>query len=256
MIGVLALAALVTRPRAETVRLAALLTVVGVLFSLGPRIALGTMVIPGPFEAIRGLPAVSMMRTPSRFGVLGLLGLSLLAAIGWTHISRGLRFASWFAGAAAALVLVEAYPAGLGSAILPLPPQPPTVRWLARAPRGPVLELPWDHETFAHAATYALWSTGHWQPMVNGWASFEPAGCFELGVLGKLFPSAYSARILRRGGVRYVVLHLDEMPPARRARILGTEGLPEGVSLAVDFGAHRIYVIARRPPFQQSEPCP
>ena len=140
VIGVLALAALATRPRAEAVRLAALLTLVGVLFSLGPRISLGTIVIPGPFEAIRRLPAVSMMRTPSRFGVLGLLGLSLLAALGWTHISRALRFGSWLAGAAAALFIVEAYPAGISAAIRPIAPPPPTVGWLAEAPRGPVLE--------------------------------------------------------------------------------------------------------------------
>jgi hypothetical protein len=43
--------------------------------------------------------------------------------------------------------------------------------------------------------------------------------------------------------VRYVVVHLDALPAARRERIVRTTVLPEGVGLAADLGAHRVYAI-------------
>ncbi|HEX6739585.1 MAG TPA: hypothetical protein VF310_15000 [Vicinamibacteria bacterium] len=240
----LAGAAAAWRWRQEPARFAALLAVSGVLLSLGPVVRVGPWSLPGPFALVRWLPGVSMLRIPARMGVLALLGLACLAALGLDELARRVRRPRAVAAAALILLALEAYPHHLGGLFRPDPTPPPTVRWLAAAPRGLVLELPWDHETMGYGGRYIYWSTRHWQPMVNGWGGFYPKGPFELGVLGKLFPGPHAAEELRRAGVRYVVVHVDFIPadrPGRRARALAEDPLPEGVRLAARFGPHLIY---------------
>jgi hypothetical protein len=239
-----ALGALAARRRAEN-RLLLLLGAIGLLLSVGPEIRLGPVVLPGPFAALRSLPGFAMLRTPVRLGVLALLALTVLAALGWTRVherlGRARRPALLFV---VALLLFELRPAGLSTRFREPLPEPPTAAWLARVARGPVLELPWDHETMDLASFYIYWSLRHRQPMVNGWGGFYPRGPFELGVLGKLFPSDYSSRELRRAGVRYVVVHRDLIPadrPGRQARAAASGRLPEGVRLAAEMGPHRVY---------------
>jgi hypothetical protein len=254
-VALLAGCALALRRREEPVRFAAMLAAAGVLLSLGPLLRWGEWSVPGPFALVRVLPGVSMLRIPARMGVLALLGLACLAALGLDALMRRQPRGRALALAGTALVLfaLEAYPRHLGGLFRPDPPPPPTVRWLAEAPRGLVLELPWDHETMGYGGRYIYWSTRHWQPMVNGWGGFYPKGPFELGVLGKLFPGAYASEELRRAGVRYVVIHVDLIPadrPGRRARVLSDDPLPEGVRLAARFGPHLVFdlgVLPRTP---------
>jgi hypothetical protein len=233
--------------RQEPARLAAFLAAAGVLLSLGPEIRLGAWAMPGPFALIKLMPGVSMLRIPARMGVLALLGLAGLAAFGLDRLGSGLRRPALLAIAAGTLFALEAYPVHLGGLFRPDPPAPPTAAWLAAAPRGPVLELPWDHETMGYGGRYIYWSTRHWQPMVNGWGGFYPKGPFELGVLGKLFPGPHAVEELRAAGIRYVVVHVDFIPadrPGRRARVLSDEPLPAGVRLAARFGPHLVYELA------------
>jgi hypothetical protein len=244
---ILAAAGLVLARRDEAARLAAFLAAAGVLLSLGPEIRWGPWAVPGPFALARVLPGVSMLRIPARMGVLALLGLAGLAALGLDRLCRRVRWPHAAAVLAIAAFALEAYPAHLGRLFRPDPPPPPTAAWLATAPPGPVLELPWDHETMGYGGRYIYWSTRHWQRMVNGWGGFYPKGPFEMGVLGKLFPGPHAADELRRAGVRYVVVHVDFIPadrPGRRARVLSGEPLPEGVRLAAQFGPHLIYELA------------
>jgi len=240
VLGLAAAGALAAR-RSAAARLGLALAVVGFLFSLGPEMRAGALALPGPFEALRAVPSLRMLRTPSRLGVIALLGLALLAAAGWSSLA-----ARWPRGRRpvfALLVLLavlEAFPAGLARIVRPIEPAPSSARWLASAPRGPVLELPWDE---AHdGAAYVFWSTAHWQPLVNGWGGFEPPGNFGLGLLGKRWPAPGVARALRGAGVRYVVVHTEALTDGQRER-LGSTPLPEGVSLAADLPPDRVYEI-------------
>jgi hypothetical protein len=131
----------------------------------------------------------------------------------------------------------------VASIVGPAPEAPPTAAWLAAAPRGPVLELPWDQDFLSEAALHLYWSTLHWQPMVNGWGGFYPSGSLDLGELGRRFPAGHVARRLRAEGIRYVVVHLDRVRARQRAELLASDALPPGVRLAADFGAHRVYEI-------------
>lgn len=218
---------------------------VGFSLSLGPEIRVFGLVVPGPFELFRLLPGGRLLRTPSRLGVLAVLGLVVLAAIAWARLVGRGRLAWVWTVLAAGLILADAYPGELHGAFREIPRAPASVAWLASAKRGAVLELPWNqHE---EAALYLYWSTRHWQPMVNGYASFEAPGNLGLGMLGNRWPSEYSARVFRAAGIRYVLVHADRLSPSHRDRLLKATRLPDRVSLAIVSGPDRIYEIEPAP---------
>jgi hypothetical protein len=242
VVAALSVVAIVLRPRDRLVWLGAALVLVGIAFSFGPTTPLGT---PGPFEWIRRLPGVSMLRTPSRLGVMAVCGFDLLAGLALAALRPRVRL--MLAGLAVAALSIELLPRDVRSIVGDAPATPPTVAWLAAAPRGVVLELPWDQDFLSEAALHLLWSTGHWQPMVNGWGGFYPAGSVDKGEMGRRFPSGPIARLLRGEGIRYVVVHMDRVRARQRAELEGAVSLPAGVRLAADFGRERIYEIDAAP---------
>jgi hypothetical protein len=236
----LAIPGLAEARRSKPARLAAILTATGVLLSLGPDVHIGPWTVPGPYEALRLLPGATALRTPSRLGILAVLGVDLLAAIGWAWMSLRLRRPRPVAAALALAAAAEAWPGGLAGSIREVPRPPASARWLAAAPRGPVLELPWTDE--GDGALYAYWSTVHWQPMVDGWGAFAPRDNFGLGVLGVRWPTEYTAGVYRKAGIRYVVVHTDRVSPGQGRR-MASDPLPYAVRLAAALGPDRVYVI-------------
>jgi hypothetical protein len=240
--AVLAIAGTAGLRRREGARFAVVMASTGLLVSLGPTISIGTAQVPGPFALLRELAIVQMIRVPSRFGVLALLGIGLLAALGWSLLAT-VRFRIPLLLAVSLLTVSEAYPAGLGARMEEIERAPPAVRLLSSVERGPVLELPWSD-----SAKYLYWSTVHWQPMVNGHGTFEPqTGNFGLALVGARFTRPYSSRVLRAAGVRWVVVHTDRLPAGGRRRVLAAAPLPKGVELIADFGDDRVYRIGPGP---------
>jgi hypothetical protein len=223
---------------------AGVLTLTGFALSLGPVIHVASLDLPGPFLLLRGLPGGALLRTPSRLGVLALLGLGLLAALGWARLTAGKRLSAALAVAAGAAVALEGWPVDLAGLVRPFPRPPAGVEWLRSAAPGVVLELPWD--TPGDSALYLYWSTRHWQRMVNGFGSFDPPGSIGAGLLGHRWPSAFSAARFRRSGVRYVLVHMEKIGAPQKARILAAD-LPEGVRLEADFVTERVYAIDPAP---------
>lgn len=225
---------------------AILLAVVGFVLSLGPWIRLGAFDVPGPFWL---LTWAGMLRFPARLAVLFVLGLALLAGLGIAVLGR--RGPRW-ALTAATIAALEALPGNIGHWVRPAEPPPPTVRWLHDAPRGVVLELPWDHETESRGCVYVYWSTGHWQKLVNGWGGYRCERSFGLGVIARHFPEGWPSRELRRAGVRYVVVHLDGVTERQRRFLRLPDPLPAGVALVADFGKHLIYEIDPAGPLEKT----
>jgi hypothetical protein len=238
--------------RREGARLGLALCAAGFALSLGPEWRVLGQALPGPFLLLRELPGGELLRTPARFGILAILGLDLLAALGWTRLGEG---RPWLArrGVAglAVFMALEAWPSGLGRIVKPAPAPPPSVGWLASAPPGAVLELPWTN--LAQGAPYVYWSTGHWKPLVNGYGSFDPPGNLALGHLGRRWPSGYAARVFRSAGVRYVVVHEARLDGEARARLETLTELPPGVSLEFQAGADRVYAIDPSGPRMRDE---
>lgn len=203
--------------RKREVRWALVLAATGVALALGPEIRLGPLVMPGPVEFFRSLPGVSGLRTPVRMVILAQLGIGLAAGLALSSLPGTERLRRGVAAAVLAFTAWEMHPGELASRIERVPAPPASAHFLASAPRGPVLELPWL--TYEDSALYLYWSTVHWQPMVNGYGAFEPPQNRAWGGLGSLIPREHACRRLGEVGVRWVVIHEERIRPGQARRL-------------------------------------
>jgi hypothetical protein len=182
-----------------------------------------------PFDLLSRLPGLSLLRAPARFALLVVMAVALLSALGVTWLREKFAHRARFGVAALLAVFflesfVVAFPAGKPQRV----DVPAAYRMLATLPRGAVLSLPSYRSTpeAFRETDYLLFSTAHWQPIVNGFGRQEPpehAG--RMNVLAG-FPSADSIALMRRLGIRYVVVHTgraselaSRVDDARRAAV-------------------------------------
>src|SRR5262249_6028742 len=68
---------------------------------------------------------------------------------------------------------------------------------------------------------YMLGSTGHWQPLVNGYSDYMPPDFAAIeGPLGT-FPSAEAFALVEPNQIRYAIFHLKEYKGAQFPALLG-----------------------------------
>jgi hypothetical protein len=153
-------------------------------------------------------PGFSFLRAPSRFGLLVVLSLSVLAAIG---IARLLARISRPMLAALPLVLFAAGELAVPLRLMPTPGPDPAYRQLARLPYGALIELPVYSERFAQVrARYMLGSTIHWMPLVDAYSDYIPEDFLaNADVLGD-FPTKESLSQLSAEHVRYALIHVND----------------------------------------------
>jgi hypothetical protein len=196
----------------------AVVTIIGFLLSLGPLVRIWGFVLThhGPYDWLQHvLPGMSGMRAPSRFVVIVILGMSVLA--GWGAVLLLERISPRYRGVALVLLLAGVVADGWGVPV-------PTVRyssrgrpedraiadWLRGMPPGAVLHLPLMTSQFQEL-NYQYATLFHDHRLVNGftgWASplqqllrqpRSPMYDYER------YPS--TVRMLRSLGVRYVFVH-------------------------------------------------
>ena len=186
--------------------------IVAVFVAMGPPL--------GVWPYVYWLPGLNFVRVPSRFMLLTMLCLGVVAAWGFERLSA--RLSPWRRGWAAvgvgALLVAE-------FAMTPLAVEPYAVdipaidRWLGAQPVPfAVAEVPlpspanlggWERAE----TTYMLHSLAHYQPTVHGYSGHRPA--FHEGLYHALltFPDRESLDILTGIGVRYIVVHTDLYEP-------------------------------------------
>jgi hypothetical protein len=213
--------------------------VVGTIISLGPVVFWrGTIVTLPHAPLLAWLPIYEALRVPSRLGVAGLIGLCVLAGAAFAECERRLRSRA-FRGPGVLLALLAVatyldYSRGYGRPpftreplgpfrLARAPALHPPIQRLLRETGGPLLELPVRGRGLsppAHAeAMYH--SISHWQPLLNGYSSFYPAGFAERMATAERLPEPHALRALRREtGLRLILVHLEAMRgPNRRAWI-------------------------------------
>jgi hypothetical protein len=86
---------------------------------------------------------------------------------------------------------------------------PAVYRVLGQMPRGALAEFPfYDRRIDFHIhSRYMLFSTLHWQPLVNGYSDHMPADFRALATTLATFPSRESFNALRERHVRYISIH-------------------------------------------------
>lgn len=215
--------------------------IAGVVLSLGPH----TPVYPFLYEHVvffRGLRALT------RFGLLPLLSLSVLAAFALAWFFEGERRIhrrKLVCAAIASFFVLESTAAPYRLA--PHRDQPPEVYpWLRdHGKPGPIVELPFK----VVDTRYMFWARHHdFRPMLNGDSGFIPMSHQWMKIAFLRFPSPDAIALLRRLSVRYVILHLGAFRARALPRLLsGLEEHRMALRPIRDFGTQTVYEVVPDP---------
>jgi hypothetical protein len=82
---------------------------------------------------------------------------------------------------------------------------------LSRLPKGAVAEFPFfsDPQEFHRHTEFMLFSTAHWQPLLNGYSDNIPDDFRAMVDRMDRFPDARSFAAMQERGVRYLLVHMD-----------------------------------------------
>jgi hypothetical protein len=224
----------------------ALLTLLGLWLSIGPPLGL--------WPAVYWWPGFSFIRVPSRFTLMAVLGLAVLAGIGFERLASkaGASLRRGLAIGAGVVLLAEFSLAPLNTT--PLRVEIPAIdRWLDGRPKPFVIaEVPlpsfgaggaWERRQ----TEFMLHSTAHWQKTVHGYSGLRPPRHEELYWQLRLFPDPQSITSLVNLGVQYIVVHTDLYPPGEwplvEARLAQ---FSDRLQLEHQDGAGRVYRLRQR----------
>jgi hypothetical protein len=217
----------------------ALMTFVSVWLAAGPS--------AGLWPLVYWWPGLNFIRVPSRFTLLAVLSLAVLAGVGFDRLTarltaRGKRLAATIA---AVWLVAEfaAIPLGTESYRVEIPG---VDRWLAGQPTPFVVaEVPLGDER--RYTEYMLHSTAHWQKTVVGYSGLRPPLHALLYRQLRNFPDEASLDALTELSVKYVVVHTDLYAPAEwpdvDARI---HSFGARLELVDSEGPGRVYVLHPR----------
>ena len=225
---------------ASGARHALLWLVTGILISLpmAVRISDRVLVLPHLALARDWVPFAAALRLPERLRVAALMGMAVLTGLAFAELLRhvglsgtgeaGDRFRANGLAVVLCIALWAQYATAFGQPAaygprLPLtyrlqaPPADSSVLGVLRAAGGPILELPLPRfqPTAAAAHAPAMYrSIFHWQPLLNGYSAYWPAGFADRMRLATRLPDAAALRELRRDtGLRFVLVRADNALP-------------------------------------------
>ncbi|HEX7486685.1 MAG TPA: hypothetical protein VF332_11065 [Vicinamibacterales bacterium] len=196
----------------------ALLTVLSLLLAAPPPLGL--------WPNVYWLPGLNFIRVPSRITILALLGLAVLAGIGFDRLTAWLSPRRRVASAVGVAVLLAAE-----LAAMPLSPSeyaveiPPIDRWLATRPVPfAIAEVPLADPDNTPAferrqSTFMLHSMAHWQKTIHAFSGFRPLLHDKLYEQMGRFPDLVSLRSLARLRITYIVVHTDLYRPGEWDRV-------------------------------------
>jgi len=168
----------------------------------------------GVWQYVYWLPGLNFIRAPSRFMILGVLALAVLAGFGFEWRTRRLSVTT--RGVAGAIV-IALFVGEFAPPPLPMTYQDPSApaidRWLATRPTPFVVaELPLpDSQNITvreeQESIYILHAMAHWQKTIHGYSGIFPEFSDQLYTDLSHFPDPTSLRRLREVGVTYLVIH-------------------------------------------------
>jgi len=241
---------------------AILLAAGGFVLSLGPGTTVAGHSITLPYRLLYDhVPGWTAARDVARFGMVALLGLQLMAGLGfaWTWFAVRRRLPSpgqTFAGAGALLLLATLAVVELRSDVgaVTVPRDPATVavyHWLGAQPRGAVFELPANGLLTGSldAIAQVYYSTLDWQPVFAEQTSFLPERYLEFLQAVDDTPShrsevdADNVGLLQDIGVRYVVVHHESAPAYDWQQALADADQVPALHRVGDFGNATVFTL-------------
>lgn len=214
-----------------------------VWLSIGPPI--------GIWRLMYWMPGLNFVRMPSRFTVLGMMALGIVAASGFDRLtSRSRAGVRLMAASLCTVALVGEF------AMLPMPSEPYAVelpaidRWVGtQAQPMSLLEMPLSDSLIVPnrerwTTRFMLHSMAHWKPLFVGFSGIQPPGYQANYWTMVHFPDATSLALARRLGLTHVILHTSLIHPTEREE---TEAryvqFANDVQLVHTEGEGRLYVI-------------
>jgi len=197
------------------------------------------------------LPGMNFIRIPSRFMLLAVLALAVLAGFGFDRLTA--RFAGRTKRLVATLagVLLVGEFAAMPLATMVYPIEIPAIdRWLDQQPKPfAIAEVPFRNPRNVggyerRQTEYMLHSTAHWQKTIHGYSGLRPRLHFDLYKKMLEFPDEASVNALQQLDVRYIVVHTDYYTPADWAAV--EERITRVAQLKLEHteGAGRVYSLA------------
>jgi hypothetical protein len=223
-----------------------LLALFAVLLMIAPPSRLSRF---GLWPLVYQLPGFSFIRAQTRFVVLLVLGIAVLAGTGLESLTARLRPRRQFVAAAIVIGLLIAEFAAIPLDVTAYRIDPPAVdRWVARQPKPFVIvELPLFEPDWRYQTAYMLHSTLHWQKTVHGYSGILPAAHAELYQELRNFPDTASLSHLEQLDVTYVIAHLEWFPAQEREafekRIME---FPDALKLEYEDATGRVYSLRKR----------
>lgn len=212
-----------------------------------------SLALPMPYYAFHFVPVLDGIRVPGRFSVMGLLALTVLAAVVLARLTqRHPRWAAALPAVALALVVVDFYPRHVPTLAVDVPPAYEAIR--DDPGRGAVLEVPLQWRTGfaaygdagADHTVFLYYATRHGKPLVSGMAARYPHRHIErlldIPVYGQVLslqetdpdrpqgmPASFTAADLADLDIGFVVFHRDQPRPRARDYVaqLGLEPLAD-----------------------------
>ncbi len=211
------------------------------------------MFVTWPVELWRHLywlPGFNFIRVPSRFILVVILSLGMLAASAFDRVARGFPARAQVMAAALTSLLILAeynsYPfAGVGFAL----EIPAVDRWLAPQPEPIVVAevpVPSHGDLGAHERHHTaamLHSTAHWHKTVHGYSGIRRPLHQQLYDEMSGFPDGGSIARLREAGVTHVIVHTDRFDVGRWREVEPRIAQLPDLQLVHTAGAGRIYRI-------------
>lgn len=201
-------------------------------------------------------PGFNGLRTPSRFIIMVVLSLSVLAGFGVKGILAKSNQASlkvFLTGILSILILVEYISIPIPMAAVPTGKDIPSVyQWLSNQKGDfPVLELPlpFGPRDVWIEAQRMYFSTYHWKKLVNGYSGYFPPdydSLYQKGIKG--FPSDDSIGLLRRRGIKFFIIHFDEYEKQDRKLVENLiKGYQDILQPVAHFKNDFVYELAGKP---------
>ena len=195
------------------------------------------------------LPGLQGTRAPARFFVMGMLGLSVLAAFGLQFQAQkfSARVVTALSIGACVIIALEFFSAPIS--VVPIETGekiPPVYRWLAQQPQANYIEMPLRGGDVEFLARAMYFSTIHWHATPLGYGSFAPAQMQDVinGLNGEIEPPATrSINLLREYNVRYWIFHSDKYTDDEWGKISAALSQVEGVRAVWNDGQDFVYEI-------------
>jgi hypothetical protein len=169
--------------------------------------------LPGYSVLYAVVPLLHGIRATARFGVLAIFAVAVLSGFGVAALRRSVPGRAW-APIATALVLLasfESLAAPLG--LTRFEAVPPIYADVPRSSNTVVVEVPFYNSRNAQFhAQFMLFSTSHWQRLVNGYSGFQPPSFYENAQALADFPDEKSFARLRALGATHLFVHSEQLP--------------------------------------------